>query len=186
MTNAVSQRRARRVRMFWIAAAGVVTAAIVVALLPKPLEVDIAVVDRGDVRVEVVDEGRTRMHDVYVISAPITGRVLRVEVEPGDAVDAGAVVARMSRAAAGFLDTRSDLQARAAVSAAQAQLRSAAAELALAEREHQRNLELLKANLIAKAVADQSEARMDAARAARDAAEAEVRRARSALLDARR
>lgn len=186
MTNAVSQRRARRVRMFWIAAAGVVTAAIVVALLPKPLEVDIAVVDRGDVRVEVVDEGRTRMHDVYVISAPITGRVLRVEVEPGDAVDAGAVVARMSRAAAGFLDTRSDLQARAAVSAAQAQLRSAAAELALAEREHQRNLELLKANLIAKAVADQSEARMDAARAARDAAEAEVRRARSALLDASR
>ena len=99
--------------------------------------------DRGDVRVEVVDEGRTRMHDVYVISAPVTGRVLRVTVEPGDEVAAGAVVARMSRAAAGFLDTRSDLQARAAVNAAEAQLRSAAAELALAEREHQRNMELV-------------------------------------------
>ena len=186
MANAVSQRRVGRVRVFWISAAVLITAVIVVALLPDPMEVDIAAVDRGDVRVEVVDEGRTRMHDVYVVSAPITGRVLRVEVEPGDAVEAGAVVARMSRAAAGFLDTRSDLQARAAVSAAQAQLRSATADLALAEREHQRNLELVKSSLIAKAVTDQSEARVDAARAARDAAQAEVRRARSALLDASR
>jgi HlyD family secretion protein len=186
MVNEVSQRRARRVRVFWIVAVVLAVGAIIVSLLPDPIEADIAAVDRGDVRVEVVDEGRTRMHDIYVVSAPITGRVLRVEVEPGDEVNAGAVVARMSRAAAGFLDTRSDLQARAAVSAAQAQLRSASADLALAEREHQRNLELTKSNLISKAAADQSEARLDAARAARDAAQAEVRRARSALLDASR
>jgi HlyD family secretion protein len=109
--------------------------------------------------------------------------VLRVEVEPGDAVASGAVVARMSRAAAGFLDMRSDLQARAGVTAAEAQLRSAEAEAALAEREHKRNTELVAANLISKAAADQSDARLDAARAARDAARAEVQRARSALLD---
>jgi HlyD family secretion protein len=155
-------------------------------MLPESIEADVATVDRGDVRVEVVDEGRTRMHDVYVISAPVTGRVLRVTVEPGDEVAAGAVVARMSRAAAGFLDTRSDLQARAAVTAAEAQLRSAAADLALADREHKRNLELLQSNLISKATADQSEARFEAAQAARDAANAEVARARSALLDADR
>ena len=155
-------------------------------MLPDSVEVDVATVDRGDVRVEVVDEGRTRMHDVYVISAPVTGRVLRVTVEPGDEVAAGAVVARMSRAAAGFLDTRSDLQARAAVTASEAQLRSAAADLALAEREHKRSTELVAANLISKAAADQSEARLDAARAARDAAQAEVLRARSAVLAADR
>jgi HlyD family secretion protein len=96
------------------------------------------------------------------------------------------VVARMSRAAAGFLDTRSDLQARAAVAAAQAQLRSASADRALAEREHRRNMELVQANLVSKATTDQSEARLDAAQAARDAAKAEVTRARSALLDAGR
>jgi len=186
MANEELQRRARRVRIFWIAAAALVIVAIVMAMLPDALEVDSARVDRGDVRVEVVDEGRTRMHDVYVVSAPVTGRVLRVTVEPGDEVAAGAVVARMSRAAAGFLDARSDLQARAAVTAAEAQLRSAAADMALAEREHQRNLELVKANLVSKATADQSEARLDAARAARDAASAEVTRARSAVLDASR
>jgi HlyD family secretion protein len=183
MANEDLQRRSRRVRVFWIVAAAVVVIAIALSLLPSAVEADLAKADRGDVRVEVVDEGKTRMHDIYVISAPVTGRVLRVEVEPGDEVVAGSIVARMSRAAAGFLDTRSDLQARAAVSAAEAQLRSAEADLALAEREHRRNTELVAANLISKAAADQSEARRDAARAARDAAKAEVVRARSALTD---
>jgi HlyD family secretion protein len=155
-------------------------------MIPDAVDVDVATIDRGDVRVEVVDEGRTRMHDVYVVSAPVTGRVLRVEVEPGDEVRAGAVVARMSRAAAGFLDTRSALQARAAVSAAEAQLRSAAAELALVEREHRRMTELVAAKLVSRSAADQSEARLDAARAALDAARAEVERAKSALLEADR
>jgi HlyD family secretion protein len=185
MSNQASQR-ARRVKIFWLVATSLAVGAIALSLVPKPIEADVAVVDRGDISVEVVDEGRTRMHDVYVISAPITGRVLRVEVEPGDEIVAGGVVARMSRAAAGFLDSRSDLQARAAVTAAQAQLRSASAELALAEREHQRNLEMLASSLVSKAAADQSTARLDAARAARDAAAAEVTRARSALLDAGR
>ena len=183
MANEELQRRSRRVRVFWIVAGAVVVIAIALSLLPDPVQADLAKADRGDVRVEVVDEGRTRMHDIYIVSAPITGRVLRVEVEPGDAVAAGAVVARMSRAAAGFLDTRSDLQARAGVTAAEAQLRSAEAESSLAEREHKRNTELVAANLISKAAADQSEARLNAARAARDAARAEVERARSALLD---
>ena len=183
MANEELQRRSRRVRIFWIAAAVVIVIAIGLSMLPDAVDADIAKADRGDVRVEVVDEGRTRMHDIYIVSAPITGRVLRVEVEPGDEVAAGAVLAHMSRAAAGFLDTRSDLQARAGVTAAEAQLRSADAELALAEREHKRNTELVAANLISKAATDQSEARLNAARAARDAARAEVQRARSAVLD---
>lgn len=186
MENTELKRRSTRVKIFWIAAGVILSTIIVLSLLPKSVEVEVGKADRGDVFVEVTDEGRTRMHDVYVISAPITGRVLRVTVEPGDAVKAGDVVARMSRAAAGFLDTRSDLQAKAAVIAAEAQLRSAAADLALAEREHQRNMELVRSNLISKAAADQSEARLNASNAARDAAQAEVARARSAVLDADR
>jgi HlyD family secretion protein len=186
MANEESGKRSRRVRIFWIVGAAAVVLAISASLLPESVEADIVRVDRGDVRVEAVDEGRTRMHDVYVVSAPVTGRVLRVHVEPGDEVAADAVVARMSRAAAGFLDTRSASQARATVTAAEAQQRSAAAELALAEREHRRNTELAESNLISRAARDQSEARLDAARAANDAAKAEVARARSALLEAGR
>jgi HlyD family secretion protein len=126
------------------------------------------------------------MHDVYVISAPVAGRVLRVEVEPGDAVTAGFVVARMARAAAGFLDTRTDLQSRAIVNAAAAGLRSANAELLLAEREHARNRSLADAKLVSAAAVDNSQARLDAARASSDAAAAELTRARSAMLPAER
>lgn len=186
MANDEAKRRQGRVRIFWIVAAAVVAIAILLSMLPKPLEVDLARVDRGDVRVEVVDEGLTRMHEVYVISAPVTGRVLRVDVEPGDEVTAGEVVARMSNTAAGFLDARSALQAQAAVRAAEAQVRSTAAQLALAEREHSRNIELLGAKVISQSAADESETRLDAARAAHDSANAELARARSALVDADR
>ena len=186
MANDESNRRAKRVRFFWIGAAAIAALVIILSMLPEAIEVDMAQVDRADVRVEVVDEGRTRMHDVYVISAPVTGRILRVEVEPGDEVTGGMPIARMSSTAAGFLDTRTALQARAAVRAAEAQARAAVAELTLAEREHRRNMDLVEDKVLPQATADESQTRLDAARAASDAAQAEVARARSALLDADR
>ncbi len=186
MPSGEQKKRSRRVTVFWIVAGALAASAIAISLLPRATEADFAVVDRGAVRVDLVDEGRTRMHDVYVVSAPIAGRVLRVEVEPGDAVAADAVVARMTRAAAGFLDSRTDLQARAATDAAAAQLRSADAELNLAQTEHRRNEELVAQHLVSAAAVDNSRARLDAARAARDAAQAELARARSALLSPER
>ena len=121
-------RRVRRVRIFWMAAAGIAVAAVAIALIPRAAEADFAAIDRGTVHVDLVDEGRTRMHDVYVVSAPVSGRVERVEVEPGDAVAAGVVVARMTPAGTGFLDLRNDQQARAAVGVAEARLRAAGTE----------------------------------------------------------
>lgn len=186
MANEQAQQRAKRVRIIWITAAVIAVILIGLSMIPEPIEADVVSVDRGDVRTEVVDEGRTRMHDVYLISAPVTGRVLRVEVEPGDEVQAGEPVARMSNTAAGFLDARSALQARAAVRAAEAQERSAAAQFALAESENRRNLGLVVDKVISQSAADESQTRFDAARAALEAARAEVARARSALLQADR
>lgn len=186
MANEQAQQRSKRVRIMWITAAVVAAVLIGLSLIPEAIEADLVVVDRGDVRTEVVDEGRTRMHDVYLISAPVTGRVLRVEVEPGDQVQAGEAVARMSNTAAGFLDARSALQAQAAVRAAEAQERSAAAQFALAQSEHRRALGLAADNVISKSAADESQTRFDAARAALEAARADVARARSALLNADR
>jgi HlyD family secretion protein len=179
-------RRVRRVRIFWIVAAGIAVSAVAIALLPRAAEADLAVLDRGTVRVDLVDEGRTRMHDVYVVSAPVSGRVERVEVEPGDAVAVGAVVARMTPAGTGFLDLRNDQQARAAVNVAEARLRAAGTERQLAQREHERTKSLAEQKLVAAAAVDTSQARVDAARAAQDAARAELAQARSALLPASR
>lgn len=81
---------------WWIAAALLLAATAAVALRPRPVGVEVARVDRGDVGVEVVDEGRVRMHEVYVLSAPVAGRVQRIEVEPGDLVREGDLVARLA------------------------------------------------------------------------------------------
>jgi HlyD family secretion protein len=184
--NATYEQRRGRVRRFWIIAAVVVAALITWGLWPRATEVDIATIDKADVRVDLIDEGRTRMHDVYTVSAPISGRVLRVEVEPGDTVARGDVIARMTSAPAGFLDSRSDSAARAGVDASEAALRAAETDLALARREHTRTHELAAQKLVAQAAVDASQARLDAAVASRDAANANLARARSALQPAER
>jgi HlyD family secretion protein len=125
------------------------------------------------------------MHDTLLISAPISGRVLRVDVEPGDAVAAGAVIARMTRAAAGFLIPPHRSFRPAAVDAA-AQLRSAETASTPARREHDRTRLLAQQKLVSTAAVDSSQARLDAAQAARDASQAELARARSALQPADR
>jgi HlyD family secretion protein len=176
--------RRRRVRVLWGVAIIMCALLVGIGLMPRPLEVDIVKLDRGTVRVDLVDQGRTRMHDVYVISAPFSGRVLRVEVEPGDAVRAGDIVARMTRSAAGLLDSRTDLQARATVDAAAAQLRAAQTEQDLATRDDARTRDLAAQRLVAAAAVDASQSRLKAAQAGRDAAAAELTRARSALLPA--
>jgi HlyD family secretion protein len=186
MPNANFQARSRRVRNLWIIAFVVTVAVVTWGLMPRAIEADIATIDAGDLRVELVDEGRTRMHDIYVVSAPMSGRVLRVEVEPGDRVTKGAVIARMTQAPAGFLDTRSDLAAHAAVDAVSASLRAADAQLALARREHERTRSLAEQKLVSAAAVDNSQARLEAAQAARDAAAADLARARSALQPAER
>jgi HlyD family secretion protein len=186
MAGEEQARRTRRVRTLWIVAALVAATAVALAMAPRAIDADFVTIGRGTVAVDLVDEGRTRMHDVYVVSAPVSGRVLRVEVEPGDTVAAGAVVARMTSAAAGFLDSRTDQQARAAVSAAEAQLRAADTELNLARIENERTKSLAARQLVAASAVDAAQARFDSARAAQDAARAELLRARAALQPASR
>lgn len=186
MAQDTYNRRRRRVRLFWIGATVVAALLIGIGLMPRAVEVDVARIDRGTLHLDLVDEGRTRMHDVFTVSAPVSGRVLRVEVEPGDTVRRGEVIARMTQASAGFLDPRSDLAARAAVEAAQAAVRAAASEHALAQREHERVQALAGRGVLAQSAADNSRARLDTARAAEDAANAELARARSALQPADR
>ena len=68
----------------------VVGGLLAVALWPATIPVD--VVDRaarGPLVVTVDEEGRTRVRDRFVVSAPVAGRVLRIELEPGDPVKRG-------------------------------------------------------------------------------------------------
>ena len=94
----------------------------------------------------VDEEGKTRIKDVYAVSAPITGKLVRLSLEAGDRVKKDAtVVAIIEPMAPPFLDVRAtrELEAqieagKAAVALAEAEVNQAAAELEFAESELKR------------------------------------------------
>jgi HlyD family secretion protein len=175
--SSASARTTRRRLLLWAAVAIGLSAVLAIAFWPRAVEVELGAVDRGTVREEVVDEGRTRMREVYVVAAPVSGRLLRVAVEPGDAVRAGEGVARMTRGATGFLDARIEAEARAGLTAATARRSAATAERELAATEATRVITLARDRLIATTSVDAAKTRLRATQAAEDAAVAEERRA---------
>jgi len=175
-------RRRRRTRQLVSGVGLVVVLTGIWAFRPRARSVESALVTRGDIRIEVVDEGRTRMHDVYVIAAPAAGRVLRIEVEPGDTVKENDRLASMVQGVAAPLDVRRAAESRAAVDAAVARHRAAVAAADLATREAQRIRLLADAKLVAEVARDAADARARTAMASVDAAAAELAQARSTLL----
>ena len=98
-----------------------VLALIAWALWPQPVPVDMAAIKKGPLEVTVEDEGVTRIHDVYTVSSPILGKMLRSPREVGDKVVADkTLVAEIEPVAPTFLDVRSQRVNQAAVQAAQA------------------------------------------------------------------
>src|SRR5918995_988703 len=108
-------------RRLW-AAVVVVGGLTAIALWPETVTVDVAAVSRGPLVVTVDEEGRTRVRDRFVVAAPVTGRVLRIELEPGDTVKRGDVVARVRAETPPLLDARSSAEAEAAAGSARATL----------------------------------------------------------------
>jgi HlyD family secretion protein len=97
--------------------------AIVWALWPEPVAVDLATVASGPMHGTVLAEGTTRVRDPYTVAAPIAGTTLRSPVEVGDPVIRGTTVLAVIRPTAPVLmDARSRAQAEAAVTEAKAAL----------------------------------------------------------------
>jgi HlyD family secretion protein len=144
------------------------------ALWPEAIEVDVARVDRGPLQVTVEEEGRTRVHERFVISVPVAGRVQRIDLEPGDRVERNrTVLARLTPADPALLDARTRGELRAAVEGAQAALGQARAErnraneaLKRARSTLARQQELAQSGLVSR---DELEAVRTSARAAEEA-----------------
>lgn len=176
-------RKRRWSRTLIMAATGLIVAVgLIYAFWPKPILVDIGQVTSGTLVVTIHEEGQTRVHDSFIVSTPVAGRLLRVEVEPGAAVEAGqTVVARMLPTSPAVLDVRTREQARAAVDAAEAALRVARADFNLATTdldiqtdEYDRTVQLLERDLISRSQADQARRVVMAAQASRETAEAMI------------
>ena len=124
-------RHAKRI-LGLLLAVGLV-ALIVVAAIPRPVQVDVASLQHGAMQVTVDEDGRSRVKDRHVVSAPLTGSLARIELHPGDQVEGGQVVARILPLAAPLLDVRTRSEAEARVSAALAAQRQARAQIERAQ-----------------------------------------------------
>lgn len=170
--------------------AAVIGGLLAVALWPTAVPVEVAAVSRGPLVVTVDEEGVTRVRDRFVISAPVTGRVLRIQLEPGDKVRRGDVVVRMRAETPPLLDARARAEAQAAMETARAALGRARAEeqraraaLAQAAKDLARIRELERSGLTTPQAVDAGEA---AARGAEEAVAAASFAARAASFELQR
>ena len=151
--------------VIWVVIGALVGAGLWLAFRPQALAVDLVAVEPGPMMVTVAEEGQTRVHDLFVLSSPVAGRLQRIEAHAGDVVIAGeTVLARIEPGDPGFLDPRSEAQAKAAVSAAEsalalaeAEVKQAAAEQEFAESDWRRSSELVTKGTISQRDYDESE-----------------------------
>jgi HlyD family secretion protein len=120
----------KRKHIWWLVIAVVAAGVVWLSLRPKVIDVETATVARAPMKVTVDEEGETRLRHRFVVSAPVPGRVLRIESRPGDIVKAGQTIAVIQPAAPAPLDARTQTMGEARVSGA-----DAAATRAKAERE---------------------------------------------------
>ncbi|MBY0587846.1 HlyD family efflux transporter periplasmic adaptor subunit [bacterium] len=114
--------------------------ALIYSFLPPVVLVDLASVRQGPLAVVVREEGKTRIRDRYVISSSLAGRLLRIELKPGDKVTGQeTVLASIEPADPSLLDARSLAQAEAKVAANEAALQRAEAELKRSEASLERS-----------------------------------------------
>lgn len=105
--------------------AGIAVAALLAwAFAPQPVGVETAVAARGPFRKTIDEDGKTRVRERYIVSAPLAGRLLRVDLKPGASLERGALVATLLPASPSLLDTRT--------------LRELTERLGAAEAEHAR------------------------------------------------
>jgi HlyD family secretion protein len=176
-----------------IASVLVVAAIAAVAMWPEAMEVAVGRAERGPMQVTVDEDGETRVRDRFRVTAPVSGRVQRIEIEPGDTVVAGkTVLARITPAESPLLDarTRGELQAAvdaatAAVGQARAERQRAATALERARSTLRRQQELMKAGAISSDDLESAETALASAEDGLRAAEFTERRAESELQLAR-
>lgn len=122
--------------LFWGVATVLLAAFFAWAFVPSAVSVDTQILKLGTLNVNVEGDGQTRVRDIYVISAPVSGRLMRIGAEAGDRVEAEkSRLAVIEPADPTILDNRTRAEARATAQAAQSALALALVEVDRAKAE---------------------------------------------------
>lgn len=165
------------------------------AFMPAPAEVETATVTQGRFERSVQEDGKTRLRDRYVVSAPLAGRVARIYLKQGDTVTRDAVVATFWPVSPALLDERTHAEqvarigsmqasvarAQANVGRAKAALDQASAELKRSETLAQQGFVSPNQNETGRLNVRLREKELESARQEEDAARHELEQSRIAL-----
>lgn len=154
-------------------------ALLLLALRPSPLPVETGRATIGPLQVSLQAQGETRSHDRYVITAPVHGRLIRIDLHEGDHVRQGQTLAQLAPSPLGERE-KIEQQARIAAAealeqAAEQQLQHAAAEQQQAERELVRNQKLAQQGFVSAQSLEQLKTQATIAAKALEAARYRVR-----------
>ena len=84
--------------MLSMGAATLIVLALVYAFWPKATLVDIGTVTQGAMQMTINEEAHTQVTELYTVSAPISGHLLRTTLKPNDTVEQQkTIVARILR-----------------------------------------------------------------------------------------
>jgi HlyD family secretion protein len=97
--------------------------------MPSPKLVETATVTQGRFERAVQEDGKTRVRDRYLVSAPLTGRVSRLSLRQGDSVARDATVANLWPVDPALLDERTRAEQTARIGAMQATVARARANV---------------------------------------------------------
>lgn len=182
-------------RNTWIAVvvAGVAAAgALAWAFAPRPVEVEAVAATRGPFETAVEEDGRTRVSQRYAVTSPVAGRLRRIALREGDAVQAGQPVAWIEPQLSPLLDERTRREQQAHVAAVQAALERAGTRVRAAQvgveqalNEQQRTAQLVAQGFVSPAKADADRLALQAAQRERESAVESERMARYELQQAR-
>ncbi len=180
-------------RWLWILVLiGIVVALVIFGYRKQPVALELTQAARGPLRITVEEEGKTRVLNRYMVSAPVAGYAERVPLKVGDVVAAGQVLDWIEPPPAPVLDPRSRAEQEARVKAAEAAVQvarerkhAAEADESYAEAQAARQRQLLKTGDVARDAVDRAVAEEARTRAARQSAQHAVDQARSELEAAR-
>ncbi len=168
----------------WLPYAGAVLLAglIVAGLWPQPVPVETAVATVGALRATVNEEGKTRIKQRYVVSAPVAGQLHRIALKAGDEVRAGqTLVAVLDPLPPTMLDARARALAEARRDSAAARASKARAGETFAASELQRLRRLFADSTVSIQELEAAQSRADSTRQETAAAEGAVREAQAEL-----
>jgi HlyD family secretion protein len=110
-------------------------AAIYWGMQPQPLEIETIAVRTGALELTVEEEGKTRLRDRFLVSAPLAGSMRRHDWKVGDAIAAGRTITSLSPLRSELLDTRKLTESEARLASASATLEGSSAKLKSAQEQ---------------------------------------------------